>query len=152
MGLISDFQRADHERLSELFENFRKTKHDDLARASEMLSDFSSGLRNHIENEETLLFSLFEEKTGVHRINSSPTSTLRMEHVRILELLDKIESMIGKKDMDTDDVEERLAEMLATHDKEEVNIVYPWLDEVITSEEMYVLTEKIKGAETRLRR
>jgi hypothetical protein len=40
--------------------------------------------------------------------------------------------------------ERQLAEILASHGEEEVNIVYPWLDEVITSEEMYKLKVKIK--------
>jgi hemerythrin-like domain-containing protein len=152
MGLISEFQREDHERLSELFENFRKVKNSDLAGAASILEEFSSGLRDHIENEEALLFSMFEEKTGVHKINSSSTSTLRMEHTRILEILDKIETMVRKNNMDTDEAEERLLEILAAHGDEEVNIVYPWLDEVITSEEMYALKEKMKGAEAKLHR
>jgi regulator of cell morphogenesis and NO signaling len=146
MGYISDFQRADHRKISELFDEYRRQRKIDAKKARQAFSDFTNRLLNHIDNEEEFLFPLFEKKTGVKRINSSSTSTLITDHARMRELIGNLKNMLDKNDRDIDDVEDHMAELLNTHDEEEVNIVYPWLDEVITEEEMMELNNRIKSS------
>src|SRR5579884_3385315 len=55
----------DHDRLDELLETYRRLKRVDFDQAKQAFREFKFGLQRHIIWEETVLFPLFEEKTGM---------------------------------------------------------------------------------------
>ena len=80
---INESLTEDHDRLDELLEDFQEWKAKDFARAKDFLTQFTLGLHRHLRWEETLLFPLFEQKTG----QTGLTNTLRGEHEEIREWL-----------------------------------------------------------------
>jgi len=71
----------DHDRLDQLMAAYRQCKQTDFARAKEAFKEFKQGLQRHILWEESILFPLFEEKTGMR--DCGPTVAMRAEHREI---------------------------------------------------------------------
>ena len=144
MGIISSFMRADHERLAEVFRQFSAAREKDMESAKVSFSVLDSEVRRHFDLEEQVLFPLFEEKTGTSSLNSK-ASVLRIEHKQVLECMCRIKSMLDDGNLETAYVENRILEIMKSHRDNENNIVYPWLDEALTSEE-------IKETDSRMRK
>jgi len=66
---------VDHDRLDEIFEGFKKLKDDDIDAAGKLFLEFKTGLLQHINWEEDILFPVFEQKTGIH--DTGPTAIMR---------------------------------------------------------------------------
>ncbi|MGA9364188.1 MAG: hemerythrin domain-containing protein [Bacteroidota bacterium] len=143
MNEITEFMGNDHTRLDEMFKQFRALKNQDLNRARDVFSRFKSGLEKHIVMEESILFPIFELRTGMH--SSGPTFVMRMEHREIKDYLQKIQTSISADDTNTDDLERDLAQVLTSHDDKEENILYPWIDISINAEEKRLLLERMKA-------
>jgi iron-sulfur cluster repair protein YtfE (RIC family) len=135
---------ADHDRLDELFAQFQKTKRLDFARARELFKEFKFGLQRHIVWEESILFPLFEKKTGL--CQTGPTEVMRREHRRIGELLEAIHVKVQQQDPNCDAEEQALREALSVHNRKEELVLYPALDRC-TSEaektEAFAAMEKV---------
>jgi iron-sulfur cluster repair protein YtfE (RIC family) len=71
----------DHDRLDQLFETYRRLKRIDFAQAKQAFKEFKFGLQRHIIWEESVLFPLFEKKTGMRDVG--PTAVMRAEHREI---------------------------------------------------------------------
>lgn len=128
---INDFLTEDHERLDELLENFRDRKRRALAEAREILRQFTVALHRHLQWEETILFPLFEQKTG----QAGLTDTLRAEHEEIREWLAALNDKVEQGDLDSDREEKMLEEELGGHNGREEYALYPQLDKLLTDEE-----------------
>jgi regulator of cell morphogenesis and NO signaling len=70
---LNDFLTEDHNRLDEFLERFQERKAGNFIEAAEFWTRFASALKRHLLWEETILFPLFEQKTG----QSGLTDTLR---------------------------------------------------------------------------
>jgi regulator of cell morphogenesis and NO signaling len=142
MNEITGFMSHDHARLDAIFREFQILKKGDLKRAKEVFSEFKSGLEKHIEVEESILFPVFELRTGMH--SSGPTFVMRKEHREIKDYLQRIQTSISADNIKTDQLERDLTRVLTAHDDKEENILYPWIDTSINEEEKRMLLEKIK--------
>jgi regulator of cell morphogenesis and NO signaling len=124
---------ADHDRLDELFSNFRKCKGTDYPRAKEYFKDFKFGLQRHIVWEESILFPRFEHKTGM--VNHGPTEIMRLEHRKIADRLEAVHKFVQKQDPHSDHEEQLLLEALGEHNQKEEHVLYPALDRLLSDEE-----------------
>lgn len=124
---------ADHDRLDELFVNFRKWKRTDYPKAKEFFKDFKFGLQRHIVWEESILFPQFEHKTGM--VKHGPTEVMRMEHRKIADRLEEVHQFVQKQDPNRDHEEELLLEALLEHNQKEEHVLYPALDRLLGDEE-----------------
>lgn len=138
MAGIVDFMSQDHDRLDALYANFRQEK--DASRARDWFTQFDSGLRAHISWEEDILFPPFEEKTGMREVG--PTAVMRMEHQQIKQLLKTIGENIGNPGNEVQGLED----VLSAHNQKEENVLYPWLDQMLSAQETKALLGRIKGS------
>jgi regulator of cell morphogenesis and NO signaling len=88
-------------------------------------------LQRHLRWEESILFPLFEQKTG----HSGLTNTLRGEHEEIREWLAALNQKVEQNDPDCDHDETMLVEELGGHNAREEYALYPELDKLLTEEE-----------------
>lgn len=130
---ILDFMGHDHDRLDELFQNFKKLKTQDLPEAIKNFSEFKKGLETHIEWEEQILFPFFEEKTG--NKNGGPTFVMRQEHIEIKNYLAKILTSINKGQIDIKHLEDGIYNTLKSHNEKEENVLYPMIDNLSNQNE-----------------
>jgi len=139
---ITGCMMDDHERLMNLFNDFKKTKNRDNKKAKELFSKFDSELRKHFDAEETLIRLSFR-KNGNKKINPLPiASSLRLEHDRIKNILARIlSSMKNSTKLDTFD----LYLVLNHHKNVEERLLYPELDEMLSQKEKNKIFEKING-------
>lgn len=130
---IRAYYEEDHDRLDELFKTFQISKRSDFTKAKEAFKEFKVGLQRHIVWEEELLFSIWEEKTGM--IEDGPTPMMRHEHSQIRQLLDAIHQKVEGQNLDTDQDEQALLNLLSSHNRKEERALYPAIDNVINAEE-----------------
>lgn len=124
---------ADHDRLDELFVNFRTCKRTDYARAKEFFKEFKFGLQRHIVWEESILFPRFEHKTGM--VKHGPTEVMRLEHRIIADRLEEVHQFVQRQDPNSDHEERLLLESLSEHNQKEEHVLYPALDRLLSDEE-----------------
>jgi iron-sulfur cluster repair protein YtfE (RIC family) len=123
----------DHDRLDDLFRSFQALKRSDATKAREAFKAFKFGLQRHIVWEEDLLFPLWEEKTGLS--DGGPTFVMRAEHRRIGEQLEAIHRKVAEGNPDSDQEEQALTALLASHNLKEERVLYPSIDQATTEEE-----------------
>lgn len=136
---INDFLTEDHDRLDGLLESFQEWKAKDAAKAKDFLTQFTVGLQRHLRWEETILFPLFEQKTGLTGL----TNTLRGEHEQIREWLAALNQKVEQNDADCDHEEKMLVEELGGHNAREEYALYPELDKLLTEEEQKATLEAL---------
>lgn len=132
MKTVLHFMGEDHDRLDNIFKEFKSIKNIEKGEAKKLFHQFKIGLQKHIVWEEEILFPLFEDKTGMR--DTGPTAVMRMEHRTIKDFLEKIHENLGKN-IPTNDLEEGLIEVLTEHNNKEENILYPWIDNSVSEEE-----------------
>lgn len=130
---ISSYYSADHDRLDELFALYRSSKANEPIAARATFDEFQSGLRRHIAWEEEILFPVFESYTGMR--HSGPTAVMRAEHRQIEQCLDTIGRRLHQGDVATDDDDARLVSILESHNFKEEHVLYPAIDDQVTSVE-----------------
>lgn len=121
----------DHDRLDHLFRQFQQTKRLDFSRAKEFFKEFKFGLQRHVVWEESILFPLFERKTG----QAGPTDVMRAEHRRIGDRLEAIHQKVKRQDPASDDTEAELLALLDAHNQKEETVLYPAIDRLTSDEE-----------------
>lgn len=139
---IRESFEQDHERLDALFTSFQNLKRSDYSKAKEAFTQFKFGLQRHIVWEEDLLFPIWEQKTGL--TEGGPTQVMRMEHRQIGELLEAIHEKVKERNSESDQEEERLQAVLASHNMKEERILYPAIDKVLEDSERASLFKAMK--------
>ena len=109
----------------------------DAKKAKEYFGKFKHGLERHIEWEESILFPLFEEKTGMK--DQGPTAVMRHEHTQIKQYFQAIHENILKDDFNTYQEEDSLLETLQAHNQKEEGILYPAIDRIASEEEQNLI-------------
>ena len=143
MKTVQNFMGEDHDRLEDIFKNFRKIKNSDISKAKSLFHEFNIGLQKHIVWEEEILFPIFENKTGMR--DTGPTIVMRMEHRKIKNFLEKIHNNLVDGNVQTDDLEDGLIEALTEHNNKEENILYPWIDNSTSEQEREEAFTKMKN-------
>lgn len=128
---LNEFLTEDHDRLDELLESFRERKDGDRAEAAEFLTRFTSALCRHLLWEESILFPLFEQKTG----QSGLTDTLRAEHEEIREWLAALNEKVEEGDTNSEREADLLINELGGHNAREEYALYPQLDSLLSDAE-----------------
>jgi regulator of cell morphogenesis and NO signaling len=123
----------DHDRLDQLLDTYRRLKRKDFAAAKQAFREFKFGLQKHIIFEETVLFPLFEDKSGMR--GYGPTVVMRAEHRQIGALLEALHDKVRRQDVESEREEEELRQALFLHNQKEENVLYPTLDRLTTEEE-----------------
>lgn len=139
---ISTYYEADHDRLDGLFKDFQHHKVTDPAASAAFLQEFSDKLRRHIAWEEEILFAMFERRNGVH--GGGPTHVMRREHQEILKHLEAIVGKIRAGDPESGYDEQMLLNILAVHNLKEEQVLYPWIDRLLTDSERSRVYAKMK--------
>jgi len=132
MKTILSFMGEDHDRLDNIFKDF-KNENIDKNKAKNLFQEFKTELQRHIAWEEEILFLLFENKTGMS--NAGPTAVMRTEHKQIKELLEKIRVNLANDNIHARDLENGLIEILTEHNNKEESILYPWIDSSVSEKE-----------------
>ena len=130
---VQSFFAHDHDRLDQLLETYRRLKKAEFAKAKQAFKEFKFGLQRHIIWEETVLFPLFEEKTGMR--DTGPTTVMRAEHRQIGECLEALHDKVRRQDVATDLEEQRLFQALHAHNQKEENVLYPAIDRLANDAE-----------------
>ena len=132
----------DHDRLDQLLDTYRRLKRVDFDRAKQAFKEFKFGLQRHIIWEETVLFPLFEEKTGMR--DCGPTVVMRAEHREIGRHLEALHDKVRRQDADSDREEESLFQALLAHNQKEENVLYPAIDRLSSAEEKVAAFRKME--------
>lgn len=134
MTTIFEFMSTDHDRLDNIFEEFKNLKKNDISAARRLFLDFKAGLQAHIVWEEDILFPIFERGTGMH--DTGPTAVMRMEHRHIKKFLEEIgEKVLAGEVEGIEEAEIGLLEVLGAHNQKEENILYPAIDNLTSEQE-----------------
>ena len=99
----------------------------DWASADQAFASFRAAMLAHFEAEESMLFPLFEAKTGMTR---GPTQVMCVEHAQIRELIEAAAAALEKRDADDySGCAETLLIMTQQHNMKEESILYPMCDQ-----------------------
>jgi len=128
---LNEFLTEDHDRLGEILDRFQEQTAENSVEAAELLTRFSSALLRHLLWEESILFPLFEQKTG----QSGLTDTLRGEHAEIREWLAALNENVKEGDTDSDRAADVLINELGGHNAREEHALYPRLDTLLSEAE-----------------
>jgi len=123
-GKISVTFEQDHDRLDALFTTFQEQK------------------QRHIVWEEDVLFPKWEENSGM--AEGGPTQVMRTEHRMIGDCLEAIHQKVQAQDPESDRDEQRLLDILKSHNMKEERILYPSIDQVISDQERAELYQAMK--------
>jgi regulator of cell morphogenesis and NO signaling len=132
----------DHDRLDQLLDTYRQLKRVDFVRAKQAFREFKFGLQRHIISEETILFPLFEDKSGLR--DHGPTMVMRAEHREIGRRLEALHDKVRRQDVDSDREEEELLQALSAHNQKEENVLYPAIDRLASAEEKTAAFRKME--------
>lgn len=132
----------DHDRLDELLGTYRRLKHVDFTKAKQAFKEFKFGLQRHIIWEETVLFPLFEEKTGMR--DHGPTVVMRAEHREIGRRLEALHDKVRRQDVNSEAEERSLIQALFAHNEKEENVLYPAIDRMSSLEERTAAFKKME--------
>ena len=141
-GKISVTFEQDHDRLDALFTTFQEQKRKDFAKAKEAFVEFKFGLQRHIVWEEDVLFPKWEENSGM--AEGGPTQVMRTEHRMIGDCLEAIHHKVQAQDPESDQDDQRLLDILKSHNMKEERILYPSIDQVISDQERAELYQAMK--------
>ncbi|WP_353739424.1 hemerythrin domain-containing protein [Accumulibacter sp.] len=128
MHAITDFMANDHRVCDAMLVKVEHavTKHNwELARSE--FADYRDGMLHHFAAEESVLFPLFEQTTGMYR---GPTQVMRGEHAQMRLLLTAAASALTAQDADDyAGNAETLLIMMQQHNVKEENVLYPMCDQ-----------------------
>jgi len=133
MTLISHFLADDHHRCDNLFAEVEAAVSALKWEEAQLhFGLFREALEHHFTMEEQVLFTSFEEKTGM---TGGPTAVMRREHDQMRDL-----TQMMQLDLDNQDDSSYLGHsevlniMMAQHNLKEENVLYQMCDQVLRSE------------------
>ena len=128
MHAITDFMAGDHRACDALLVAVEQA----IARgawevARDEFRHFHDAMLHHFAAEESVLFPLFEQCTGMYR---GPTQVMRGEHAQVRQLLAAAESALAERNADDyAGTCETLLIMMQQHNVKEENVLYPMCDQ-----------------------
>lgn len=127
METISSFLTQDHRACDEEFANMENSvASGDWVDANSKLVKFSTDLLHHFDMEEKVMFSAFENKTGM---TQGPTAMMRMEHDQMRVLLEDLKADVNATNKDHFfGVSESLMMLMQQHNMKEEQMLYAMAD------------------------
>ncbi|KFB74949.1 MAG: hemerythrin domain-containing protein [Candidatus Accumulibacter sp.] len=140
MHTITNFMANDHRSCDHLMVAVEQAvASGDWALARTDFGLFQKAMQDHFEAEESLLFPLFEQSTGMYR---GPTQVMRGEHAQMRQLLAAAaEALVGQDFDDYTGIAETLLVMMQQHNLKEENVLYPMCDQHLTDQVEALLPE-----------
>lgn len=128
---VSAFLGWDHERLGVLLGDVSRLVGEGAhSEAAPIFAEFACGLSWHIDAEETTVFPMFEERTG---ITEGPTTVLREEHRLIRLQMDTVTGALRAGDRAAAALAlSALEDTLDEHNLKEEQVLYPMTDGAMT--------------------
>jgi regulator of cell morphogenesis and NO signaling len=135
MENVLETMNGAHKELDAMFSRLSEALKEKNPHAKRICTDFNQAILDHFNWEETVLFPLFEKRTGFS--GRDMTFVLKNEHYQIKKMfLSKLETLIaGQKFSEIAVILTGLSEMLTMHRQMENDIFYPWLDAAPGGEE-----------------
>lgn len=135
---VNEYLTADHRRLDLLFHGLMQAIKEDktLEYQQSLFHLFKTGLLRHMHWEETILFPIFEESTGM---TLGPTMVMCSEHEEMRTILVYIESELDKGF--NADLLAELANCLHGHNQKEEQILYPAIDKISSGNQQKIALE-----------
>ncbi len=141
---ISKFLKRDHDQLNGVFREFQKGKEEkDFVKARGYFIRFKHGLLRHMELEEQVLFTFYEERSG--KAEMGLTSVIRQEHNRLRQIIHIIHGKILEDNFEIDEEEKEFILILESHHIKEEESLYPAIDIVTTEEEKKEIFSRLKN-------
>ena len=127
MTTIHSYLSSDHRHCDESLANIEvavlKKRWDEVLFYSKQ---FNNEMNRHFFCEETILFPAFENAIGM---TSGPTVVMRMEHIKIREMLEQIPEMVLNKNSDRLlGITETLMIFIQQHNNKEEQMLYNMCD------------------------
>lgn len=140
MHTITNFMANDHRSCDHLMVAVEQAvASGDWALARTDFGLFQKAMQDHFEAEESLLFPLFEQSTGMYR---GPTQVMRGEHAQMKQLLAAAAAALVEQDFDDyTGTAETLLVMMQQHNLKEENVLYPMCDQHLTDQVEALLPE-----------
>lgn len=141
---IDDLLRSDHERLNALWSRLKGLIDQIDPEAPRVLAEFSSGLKRHIEFEETELFPAL--RRSLRRPSERAIESLVIDHQVILEQLDLLRIHFGhRRIVEALQAAGRLETFLEGHNRDEEIGVYHDADRVISAADHASLVARFRS-------
>jgi iron-sulfur cluster repair protein YtfE (RIC family) len=139
---ITAYLSADHARLDQLFDDcIELAGSHALDEVRVEFGRFHDGMKRHIALEESIVFPVFDERTGI----VGPLTVMRSEHRLIAELLGRGRLALDHGDLDAfNAVVPTLKELLQAHNRKEERILYPRTDAALADEERRDLAARLE--------
>ena len=127
METISSFLTQDHRACDEEFASMENAvASEDWIDANGKLVKFTRDLLHHFDMEEKVMFSAFENKTGM---TQGPTAMMRMEHDQMRGLLEDLKADINATNKNHFfGVSESLMMLMQQHNMKEEQMLYAMAD------------------------
>ncbi len=124
---VFEYLSSDHRRLDGILERVQSLVRDgSFEEARHRFGDFACGLRRHMDEEECVLFPVFERSTGMAQ---GPTDAMRAEHVEILRAVEAGTQALQRADAEGfRSAVDALTGTLVPHNEKEEAILYPACD------------------------
>jgi len=127
---VTEFLQHDHRRLDAIVpEVVQLADSGSIADAATRFAEFACGLNRHIDAEEQVLFSAFEQMTGM---TTGPTVVMRAEHIEIRRWMASGAAALAARDVAA--AKRAIAELttvLIGHNMKEEQILYPMTDQAV---------------------
>lgn len=143
---ITAFMDAEHARIRGMWEETVAALYAEQFNTLHVRAgDFIAALKRHIHAEEQILFPAIEAKAGTNE----PTNAMRLEHRQIEDVLKGIQKLLTVQELWTgiQAVEGEPYEpgaLLRSHESKEHDVLYPFADKVLGSEEARGLIAKMR--------
>ncbi len=133
MSSIESFMAQDHKACDDRFARAEAAVGSgDWATAASEFDVFRKAMERHFEMEENVLFSAFEDRTGMA---GGPTMVMREEHEQMRGVLAALGEAVGTQD--TDEYlgqAETLNVLMQQHNLKEEQVLYRMMDEHLAAE------------------
>jgi len=133
MASIESFMAQDHKDCDERFARAESAAAGgDWASAAAEFDKFRQAMERHFEMEESVLFSAFEDRTGM---TGGPTMVMRAEHEQMRGVLAALGAAVEAQDADGYLGEaETLNVLMQQHNIKEEQVLYRMMDEHLSDE------------------
>lgn len=132
MSSIKSYLTDDHGRCDELFAAMEDAVQNSIENAKEAYDAFAKATERHFQMEERVMFSEFEQKTGM---TQGPTAVMRHEHSQMRNLLSDMQKAVEEKDKDKFfGLSETLMILMQQHNMKEEQMLYTMAQQHLSSE------------------
>lgn len=129
--------RADHERITELFERIQDAG--SLGEKRDIFELIRDDLMTHARVEETVFYPAFKTRAGFEDLFADSYQ----EHAEILEIINELETSASEDEEEMDELIDDLQDGFDHHVDFEENELFSKIEELLTEEELNLLGHEL---------